>query len=221
MKTILFQGDSITDGMNSWENQKTTLGLGYTTLIGSELSLDYPGEYQFYNRGICGNRIVDLYARIKSDMINLKPDVLSILVGGNDVWHEFMFGNGVAAEKFFDIYSMLIEEVQAALPDTRIMLMEPFILKGDGTRERWEEFRSEVELRAKKVRELAEKYHLVFIPLQEQFDEAEKSMPAEYWLSDGVHPTMAGHEMIKRAWLQAFRELEDALCQNKVRGMVD
>lgn len=209
MKTILFQGDSITDGMRPWEDQdqKKTLGLGYTTLIGSELSLEHPGEYRFYNRGICGNRIVDLYSRIKSDMINLKPDVMSILVGVNDVWHEYMFANGISAEKFHKVYAMLIEELQAALPATKIMLMEPFVLEGEGTREHWNDFRAEVELRAKMAKEIADCYHLTWIPLQAQFDEAAKIQPVEYWLYDGVHPTMAGSEIIKRAWLRAFNTL--------------
>ena len=87
MKRVLFQGDSITDMMRSRENDKF-LGIGYPVLVSAELGLDYPGEYEFLNRGVSGNRIVDLYARIKSDIINLKPDVISFLIGINDVWHE-------------------------------------------------------------------------------------------------------------------------------------
>lgn len=211
MKTILFQGDSITDGMRPWEDQdsKKTLGVGYSTLVGSELALEHPGEYRFYNRGICGIRIVDMFAGIKSNIINLKPDILSILIGVNDAGFRFLFDNGVDAEKYHRIYSMLIEEIKAALPDIKIMLMEPFLLKGEGSREHWDEFRPEVELRAKMAKEIADRYHLTWIPLQEQFDKATEIQPAEYWLYDGVHPTMAGSEIIKRAWLRAFRTLED------------
>ena len=103
MKTILFQGDSITDAGRNREND-ANLGVGYPTLIKGELGFEEPGEFCFLNRGIGGNRIVDLYARIKMDIINLKPDVMSILIGVNDVWHDFSMHNGVDAEKFYKIY---------------------------------------------------------------------------------------------------------------------
>ena len=116
MKTILFQGDSITDAGRSREDD-ANLGLGYPTLVKGELGFEYPGRYTMLNRGISGNRVVDLYARIKADIINLKPDVMSILIGVNDVWHELGGHNGVDAEKYFKIYSMLIEEIKEALPE--------------------------------------------------------------------------------------------------------
>ena len=203
MKTILFQGDSITDACRSYEDDNN-MGIGYPLLVSSELKLDYPEEYVTYNRGISGNRIVDLYARIKIHFINMKPDVLSILIGVNDAWHDIWHDNGVDAEKFYKIYAMLIEEIKEALPDVRIMIMEPFVLKGTATEEAWEEFKVEVAKRAQKARLIAEKYNLEFIPLQEKFDEAAKIAPNDYWLRDGVHPTSAGHEIIKREWLKQF-----------------
>ena len=103
-KTILFQGDSITDCGRSREND-SDMGMGYPTMVKGELGLEYPGQYTFLNRGISGDRIVDIYARIKADIINLKPDYMSILIGVNDVWHE-LGGccNGVSAEKYEKIY---------------------------------------------------------------------------------------------------------------------
>lgn len=99
-------------------------------MVGGVLSVDEPGVYEFVNRGIGGNRIVDLYARIRIDMINLKPDYMSILIGINDVLHEYDYRNGVDAEKFEKIYGMLIEELLAALPNLKIMILEPFVLPG-------------------------------------------------------------------------------------------
>lgn len=206
MKTILFQGDSITDAGRSTEDD-SNLGLGYPTLIKGELSFDYPGEYTFVNRGISGNRVVDLYARIKADIINLKPDVLSILIGVNDVWHEFDAHNGVDAEKYHKIYSMLIEEIQSALPDVKIMILEPFVLKASATEAQWNSFSTEVYKRAEKAREIADRYHLTFVPLQEELNRASSLHPADYWLVDGVHPTTVGHELIKREWIRHFKEL--------------
>ena len=210
MKKILFQGDSITDMFRSKENDKF-LGIGYPVLVGASLGADRPGEYEFLNRGVSGNRVVDLYARIKSDIINLKPDLVSILIGVNDVWHELggRF-NGVDAEKYYTVYSMLIEEIKAALPDTEIMILEPFVLRAGETDENWEYFSFEVAKRAEKARLISEKYNLKFVPLQNKFNEAEKYTEASYWLWDGVHPNAPGHEIIKREWLKAFEELNIA-----------
>ncbi len=204
---ILFQGDSITDADRS-RNDSSLLGRGYPLLVEASLGLEAPGEHEFLNRGISGNRIVDVYARIKCDIINLKPDVMSILIGVNDVWHELGESpNGVSADKFFKIYSMLIEEVKEALPDIKIMILEPFVLEACSTTEHWEFFSTEVAKRASMARKIAEKYSLPFIPLQQGFDELARKAPNSYWLGDGVHPTAKGHEFIKNQWLKAFKEL--------------
>ena len=204
---ILFQGDSITDVGRNREDIDN-LGGGYPHLVKGALGLDNPGTYTFVNKGISGNRVVDLYARIKKDIINLKPDVMSILIGVNDVWHEFYESpNGVNADKYFKVYSMLIEEIKEELPNIKIMILEPFTLKGTGNEAYWDEFKSEVTKRAEKAKEIAEKYNLKFIPLQDKFDEAVKSAPNDYWLRDGVHPTVMGHELIKREWIKAFNTL--------------
>ena len=204
---ILFQGDSITDADRS-RNDSSLLGRGYPLLVEASLGLEAPGEHEFLNRGISGNRIVDVYARIKCDIINLKPDVMSILIGVNDVWHELGESpNGVSADKFFKIYSMLIEGVKEALPDIKIMILEPFVLEACSTTEHWEFFSTEVAKRASMARKIAEKYSLPFIPLQQGFDELARKAPNSYWLGDGVHPTAKGHEFIKNQWLKAFKEL--------------
>lgn len=164
MKTILFQGDSITDAGRS-RTDDINLGLGYPTLVKAELGVEEPGKYTFYNRGISGNRVVDLYARIKADFINLKPDVLSILIGVNDVWHELGGRrDGVDADKYFKVFSMLIEELKEALPETKIMILEPFVLKASSTEGEWEVFSTEVYKRAQKAKEVAENITLPLFP---------------------------------------------------------
>lgn len=212
MKTILFQGDSITDCGRSRDND-VYVGGGYPLYVKAQMGMDYPGEYTFLNRGISGNRIVDVYARIKADIINLKPDYMSILIGVNDVWHEIDWQNGVDAEKYEKMYSMLIEEVQEALPNLKIMILEPFCLRGpstDNTEEKpdkWDVFSGEVKKRAEKAKAVAEKYHLPFIPLQEKFDKATELAENTYWLADGVHPTAMGHELITREWMKEFKKM--------------
>lgn len=208
MKTILFQGDSITDcGRGDW------LGCGYPLFIAAQLGLEFPGEYHFVNRGVSGNRIVDLYSRIKADIINVNPDYMSILIGVNDVWHELDYQNGVDVDKFEKIYSMLIEEIREALPNVKIMIMEPFCLCGEATQntekipDKWEQFKVEVKLRAERAKKIAEKYGLPFISLQDKFDEFAMSSGESYWLPDGVHPSPMGHELLKQEWIKQFRYL--------------
>ncbi len=204
---ILFQGDSITDCGRDWNNDGQ-LGRGYAHLVEAELGFKEPGEHTFINKGISGNRVVDLYARIKRDIINYKPDVMSILIGVNDVWHEIGDSpNGVDADKFFKIYSMLIDEVKEALPNIKIMILEPFVLEACSTTENWEFFKTETKKRAEMARKIAEKYNLPFVELQNGFDELSGKAENSYWLADGVHPTPAGHEFIKTQWLKAYYDM--------------
>lgn len=204
---ILFQGDSITDAGRDFNNDEN-LGRGYARLVEAALGYEEPGEHIFINKGISGNRIVDLYARIKRDILNYKPDVMSILIGVNDVWHELGESpNGVDADKFFKIYSMLIEEITEALPSIKIMILEPFVLEACSTEANWEFFKTETAKRAEMAKKIAEKFSLTFIPLQAGFDELAKKAPNAYWLGDGVHPTAKGHEFIKNEWLKAYKTL--------------
>ena len=203
MIKILFQGDSITD-----------VGRGYPHLIKAAFNLNEPNKYEFINRGIAGNRSVDIYARIKSDIINLAPDFMSVLFGVNDVSHEIFRQNGVSEAKFEAIYSMLIEEVRAALPNIKLLIMEPFLLPASATvgvledgSETYPFYRAEVEKRAAAARRVAEKYSVEFLPLQKLFDEAAEKTSPEYWLKDGVHPSEAGHALIAEEWKKAFERI--------------
>lgn len=203
MIKFLFQGDSITDADRQRGND-SNYGYGYPNLFAAEVLKNRPYEFDFVNRGISGNRIVDVYARIKADIINLKPDYMSLLIGVNDVWHELNDGNGVATEKFEKVYDMLVSEIIEALPDIKIILLEPFVLKGCGTERYYDAFREDVINHAAAVKRIADKYNLKFVPLQAKFDEAAKGGNDTYWLADGVHPTPAGHCLIKDEMMKAF-----------------
>ena len=215
MKRILFQGDSITDAgrFRDYHDPFNRLGCGYPSLIAARMDLDHPGEYEWFNRGVSGDRIVDIYARMQKDLLNLAPDCLSILVGVNDVWHGLEAQrNGVNAEKFEKVYDWLLEEVKTIFPDIRIILLGAFALPGGATvrqeqPERWETFSREVPLRAQAAQRLAEKHGAIYVPLQPAFDACCQKMLPEYWLFDGVHPTEAGHELIAREWLKAFKTI--------------
>lgn len=204
MKKFLFQGDSITDAgrARDWD---LSLGSGYATITAANLGAVKPGEINFINRGISGNRIVDLYARIKADIINLKPDYMSVLIGINDVWHEVEHQNGVSTEKFEKIYSMLIEEVLEELPQIKIFILEPFVTHGTAADKNWDLFYNETKAKAKAAKRVSEKYGLIFVPLQQKFDDAQKITEATYWTAEGVHPTPMGHGIIATALFEAVK----------------
>lgn len=211
MKTILLQGDSITDSGRSRDCDLYP-GWGYSSMLSGQIGLNYPGKFKVLNRGVGSDRIVDLYARIKTDIINLKPDFLTILIGVNDAGHDFGdWPNGVSDEKFRKIYGMLMEEIKASLPNIKIYILEPFTLKGSCNEGNFEAFSAQVRLRAESARITAEKYGLTFVPLQKHFDALSQLCQNEQWLMDGIHPTPAGYAMITRELMQAMKkDLDEA-----------
>ena len=126
---ILFYGDSITDAGRDRNNLKglSGLGFGYVRSLADKLIGENPNKYDVVNTGISGNRIVDLYSRIKADCWNFEPDLISILIGVNDVWHEVGHKNGVELDRFEKVYRMLIEDTKKRLPNVKMMLLEPFV----------------------------------------------------------------------------------------------
>lgn len=205
MKTILFHGDSITDCGRSRDNN-LVLGSGYATQVAGELGYKYPNEYRFENRAVGGFRSVNLLASIRPDIIALKPDYMSLLIGVNDVWHGVNFDNGITPDRYERYVNMLIEEVRESLPSLKLMILEPFILEGPATDKNPEMFLGGMKKIAEKARTVAEANDAVFVPLQEKFDEALKVAPYDYWTMEGVHPTAAGHNIIKNAWIEAFEK---------------
>lgn len=202
MKTYLFQGDSITDVGRNREGRD--MGHGYATMVAGALYQKFPGKIDIHNRAISGNRSIDLYARIKKDVINLQPDYMSVLIGVNDVWHEFGHQNGCSHEQYERNYCMFLEEVMAALPDIKIVILEPFLTGGAVTENFGEDFRAAVKQNAAISRKIAEKYGLPFVPLQERFDDWEMQFGAEALTREGVHPTIMGHSVIAKALLETL-----------------
>lgn len=203
MKTFVFQGDSITDAHRDYRSDDNS-GAGYPTLVAARLGHDHPGDYCFLNRGVSGDRIVDINARIKRDIINLRPDVLSLLIGINDVWHELADSpNGVANDKFFHTCCAVLEEIKAACPGIQIFILEPFVLRAAATESNWDYFTRETRLRAASAKQAAAQCGCIFVPLQSKFDALCAKAEPSYWLRDGVHPTPMGHQVIADALIEA------------------
>ena len=207
MKRMIFFGDSITDA--SWNRNAmlgtlSRYGYGYVNHIAGDLLVDN-ANIEIINSGISGNRIVDLYARIKSDVWNYQPDILSILIGVNDIWHEIANQNGVEIDRFEKVYRMLLEDSLKALPNVKIVLLEPFVLRGTATENDFEAF-LEVKDYAKIVKRLAEEYQLSFLPLQHKFEMGATKISAQHYLADGVHPSVAGAKLIAKEWLELYNK---------------
>lgn len=210
---ILFFGDSITDAGRNRDGSKhmSTLGWGFVRVIADRLIGTSPDKYEIINCGISGNRVVDLYARIKNDVWNLQPDIISILIGVNDVWHEVMRGNGVELNRFENVYRMLIKDTKKALPNTKIIICEPFFLEGTATEnttdipDKYQRF-CEVYRYAKVAKQLAKEFGLPFVALQERLTKAAEKSKAEYYLADGVHPHIAGATLLADEWTKVFKE---------------
>ena len=216
MKTIVFCGDSITDCGRKPNDigplaplGAQELGYGHVLLLGCEL---LASGWKIYNRGVSGNRIVDVYARWKPDCLNLKPDILSLLIGINDVTLHFMSGNGTEAERFARLYRELLQSSREELPDCRFILGEPFLIVDPAfsmklglSFDSLAACRRELQPRQDMIRSLAEEFDMAFIPYQSIFDRACEGASASAYLSDGVHPTAAGHHIMAQEWLKVAR----------------
>jgi len=196
---ILFQGDSITDCGRNRENPND-LGKGYSLIVAS-LLMHHLRDYNltFLNRGIGGNRVCDLEQRWEEDCINLKPTVISILIGINEVWRRYGSNDPTDANTFETGYRNILSQVKTEL-GARIVLLEPFLNPYPDDRRLW---REDLEQKLDVVRRLASEFNAVLVPLDKVFVDAYKVKPGAYYANDGIHPSCAGHGMIAEEWLRA------------------
>ena len=202
---ILFQGDSITDcGRNRADlepNRAAALATGYPLLIASQLLRERPeAGLRIFNRGVSGNTVPDLDARWQSDALDLRPDLLSILIGVNDIWHKLDGRYSGTVQDYERQYTALLDETRRALPQVKVIVLEPFVLRTGAVDARW--FPEFDERRAAAAR-VAQAAKATFIPLQKVFDQHVHTAPPAYWAADGVHPTPAGHAVIAEQWRHA------------------
>lgn len=205
---ILFQGDSITDmGRNRSRkepNNNSGLGPGYTFVAASELLLKNPDKtLKIYNRGISGNVVPQLIARWQKDCIDLKPDILSILVGVNDYWHTLNGKYKGTAKSYREDYDQLLANTKKKLPEVKLIIGEPYAVNGvkavdDSWFPAFDAYR-------KAARDLAKKYDAIFIPYQDIYRKASQKTGPSYWTDDGVHPNTAGDALMGEAILNVLR----------------
>lgn len=198
---ILFQGDSITDG-NRGRNADPNhiLGHGYAFIISAKFGAGFAAmNLDFMNRGSSGNTVRELQKRWEKDTLELKPDVLSILIGVNDQSHD------VPLDEYGRTYDDLIAQARTANPKLRLVLCEPFTLPVGKRKDGYAAWRIGIRARQDVVAKLAAKHDAALVRFQPVFDAACKIAPAEHWIWDGVHPTYSGHQLMADEWERAVR----------------
>lgn len=203
---VLFQGDSITDaGRNrnrQLPNDASSMGAGYVYLIAAKILKELAGkELIVHNRGISGNKIYQLDERWQEDCLELKPDVLSILIGVNDYWHMRQGRYNGTPEIYERDYRNLLDRTKTALPELKLVICEPFLLSGtSAVDDSWlEPFTAYQEIATR----LAGEFDATLVPFQEAFHDAREAAPATHWTGDGVHPSVAGCQLMADTWLKA------------------
>jgi lysophospholipase L1-like esterase len=210
-KTILFQGDSITDAgrdkARHYPNQGGGMGEGYVRHIVTELLGRNPtSDLKVYNRGISGNKVFQLKNRWEDDCLQLKPDVLSIMIGVNDFWHTLSHNYKGTAATYEKNLDELIRLTKEELPAVQLIIGEPFVCH-EGTAIATDKWKGSFEKYQQACRRVSDEHSAIWVPYQSVFDKALKVAPTSYWCPDGVHPSMAGNYLMAQAWLSAFSQI--------------
>ncbi len=210
---ILFTGDSITDGNRykdpslEWDLNHQ-MGHSYAYIINGLLGSLYPEkQFRFSNRGVSGNRVIDLYSRLDMDFLRLKPDIASFLIGINDGPGISHCSHSTGAQKYSHLYRMMLDEILENLPSIQFVICEPFVIDNPRLNPGYSSWQSCIHEYQTEVRHIASDYNAVFVPLQEEFDRACQIREPSYWSWDGIHPTENGHGLIALKWMHCCADL--------------
>lgn len=210
---VLFQGDSITDwgriggALTEMIPDGGELGTGYVYRAAKIYELLFPqNDVTFINRGISGNRVIDLLNRYETDFEQIQPDYLSIMIGINDTWRRYDSGDPTTAEAFESNYRTILERFKNACPNAKIMLIEPFLLPTEPEKETyWEDLNPKILA----VRKLAAEYADVYLPMNGIFANymIQGLEPAKI-SDDGVHLTDIGNAILAKEYLAAWAKIQ-------------
>ena len=199
-QTLLFQGDSITDCGRDRSNINS-LGNGYAAKVAKMYDLLFPdNDIRFINKGISGNRAKDLVARYDEDFKDINPDFISILIGVNDTWRRYDSNDPTSTESYKESFRTLLAKIKKDMPNTKILILEPFVLYSLTDRKKW---REDLDPKIDVARELAKEYADYYLPLDGILARAEvEEYDCKEIAEDGVHPTEIGHSIIAREYMK-------------------
>ncbi len=221
-KRVLFIGDSITDG--NWgrvssrkpsnernhKDMNHIYGHSFMFICAAHMQSEYPEkDLVFFNRGMSGFTIYDMEQHWQEDALELKPDVLSILIGVNDAQK---YVDDFDYAKWEQTYRSLLDKTLAQNPNLKIVLGAPFLAHIGRMKEKtnYAERKATVERCAEIVEKIANDYNAIFVPYDKMFADllSAGTAPNEtYWIWDGIHPTPAGHKRMADLWLEATKDL--------------
>lgn len=201
--TVLFQGDSITDAGRS-RIDDNDMGRGYPSVVAAWFAAIHPAKkVRFINRGISGDRAKDLAARWTGECINLRPNIVSILIGINDTWRRYDSNDPTSAAEYEVAYRNILTRTQQEL-GAKIIIIEPFVLPVPEDRKAW---REDLDPKITVARKLAREFNAIYVPMDGIFSAVSCYREPSFWLPDGVHPSPAGHSLIAKNWLTAVGEM--------------
>ncbi len=233
-RRVLFIGDSVTDGAwgnsagsakapsqrNHWDKNHI-FGHSYMMLCAAHFMSEYPEQgLEFMNRGISGDDLTRLEERWGKDVIALKPDVLSILIGTNDV--HYHLANGAAAFDFDgweQRYRRLLSRLRDTNPEVKIVLGTPFVAKVGkvGAASDYSLRDSLIHRVTATCSRIARDFHAIVVDYDSLFATLRNEhplVPMSHWVWDGIHPTAAGHQLMANLWIANCQKL--LLTDNRV-----
>jgi len=201
-QTIVFIGDSITDADRNHPAYRP-FGFGYVHFVANILLAKYPQlNLNIVNTGVNGNTVRDLKDRWERDCLAYEPDLLSVLIGINDVWRQYgepeRQSDAVYPNEYESTYRLLLSRAKQR-SNCQLVLMESFMFCDDRQNQIFQALQKYIQV----VRDLAREFDAILVPLQRRVSEQVKSVPPEKWSSDSVHPDIWAHAWISRRWLEA------------------
>ncbi|MDR1512967.1 MAG: SGNH/GDSL hydrolase family protein [Propionibacteriaceae bacterium] len=196
--TVMFTGDSITDCGRLLADEP--LGYGYPVRVAGQWGFKHPTrDVNWLNTGVAGDTTVHLERRWDRDVLSARADVVSVLIGANDVsWHTFdPDGWIMAPAEYAERYDRLLRPLAAA--GTRLILIEPFILPLTGERR---DLLGRLAEMITAVRDLAQTHHASLLAADGLFAQLSAASGAAPWTYDGVHLSRAGHAALAAEWLK-------------------
>ena len=197
---IIFFGDSITD-CDRDRDDISSLGNGYVKVLADKLRPIYPDtDIELINKGVTGNEVCDLLARVECDVIDLNPDAVVIMIGINNVIHKFKYGKELNFKQFeYDLKELLTTLKEAGIT---VIFLEPFLLPAPDKRRMRTLFDEELKIISRVAGELADE----FVAYDEMFNGLAESIPYTEYSQDGVHPTHRGSRLIADTAIKAIRK---------------